>query len=295
MITCACDAAVHSRPSGVRQQISIENEMNIQPQGISLFGSIHQDEAICGHNASTITVPVSLCALSLSLHTHTVAPIPERHSGFVQLIPQSSCSSTTLLLLLSRACLGLQAPGVPGWDLDWVGMRGMRIRVWREVWEGAGSVSGWMRRLKSAEHDWPGLCPTRITAASQGADGLMLHRHRRPLLVRGPISQDDPLRAAQWPQPLSTALTWTLCVHFSWSTHSCGTWHLRAVCLTLNYWNHIIPACTTQWCNVKKQDNNLATVIKRSSDAGQLNTHCLYFKIQRAWNRDLKSGTHFVM
>lgn len=102
--------------------ISMENEMNIQPWVtvyLALLARTQQYVVITPRPVQYMQALVSL---------RTVAPIPGGRTGFV-LIPHSSRSGTTLLLLLSRVRLCLQAHRVPGWDPDWVGMRGMQIRV----------------------------------------------------------------------------------------------------------------------------------------------------------------------
>ncbi len=130
----------------------------------SLFGSARQDVAICGHNTSSITV----CVSSVSLHT--VTPIHGRHTRFVLLIPHPSCSGMTQWLLLGKAGLCLQAPGVPG------------CVECRSGWEGAGSVTNWMGRLRRAGRSQTGLQPTTITAASKGGQrgscSFVINTHR---------------------------------------------------------------------------------------------------------------------
>lgn len=110
---------------------------------------------------------------------HTVSVIHGRHTGFVLSIPCLSRSGTTLLLLLSRERLWLQAPRVLGWDPEWVGMRGMQVRVrgGRECHKLNEEIESeeWLT-WTSAHHDHSSIL--------RRAEGLMLLRHQHPLVKK---------------------------------------------------------------------------------------------------------------
>lgn len=229
MVSYACETVTLNATSCVRQHRHLNREWNEHStMSDSLFGSTSQDVAICGHNASSITVHASSC-----LSRRTVAPIPGGCNGFVPLIPHSSCSGTTLLLLLSGARLGLQAPRVPGWDPDWVGMRGMQI-----------GVRGGRERHKVNEEiesrAWLAFGPPRSQQHLKRAEGLLLLRHRHPLAMCGQINQDDPTNSSTVSSAhctdvdsYGTYCISTFCEYLFWSTHSCGNWHPRATHLQL--------------------------------------------------------------
>lgn len=165
--------------------------MDVQPQVTSLFSSACQDVAMCGHNAS----PITLCELFI----HTVAPIPGGHTEFMLLIPHSSRSGTTLLLLFGRACLCLHAPRVTGREQDWVGTHGMQMKtgdsgqgVSKIEW-GDWGVQAWLA--------WP-LAHQDHSSISVGG-GVYAPSSSTPTVVDqwAKMSRDPPT-AAWWPQPL---------------------------------------------------------------------------------------------
>lgn len=219
MVRHDCEPVTFNRISCLRQHRHFNRQWNEHSATSgSLFGSASQDVAICGHNASSTTVRVS------SVSLRTVTPIHGRRTRVVLLIPHSSCSSTTLLLLLSRVRLCLQAPRVPGWDPDWVGMCGMQIRVRggrechkvNEEIEQSGTWLAW----PSAHRD-----PGSIFRRAEGLCSFVINAHC-PWVDKPTNSSSD--------LSLCTDMDgWVLCVlsHFVslfWSTHSCGKWHLRA-------------------------------------------------------------------
>lgn len=168
--------------------ISIEKEMNNQTKADSLFGPAGRDVAICGHNSPSVTVRVS------SVSLHTVTPIHARHTAFRAAHP-------TLVMHPARHCCFCWAGGALACsdpECQAETRTGWACVECRSGWEGAGSVTNWMRRLRRAGHDWPGLWPATVTAASSGGQsGFLLLRHQRPPPMCGHISQDGPPTAAQ--------------------------------------------------------------------------------------------------
>lgn len=154
--------------------------MNIQ-LWLSLFGSAKQDEAICGPNTSvkagarSLTVSMihgtlDSCCSSHTCHDHTHT----RHCRFCWAGPAFACRHPEC-----------QAESWAGWAC-------VECRLGLQ---GAGSVTNWMRRLRT-RNDWPGLQPTTITAASQDTQ-----RGLRFLV----INTNWPIEARCSPQPLHTA------------------------------------------------------------------------------------------
>lgn len=189
-MSCPCKTASLNAISCVKQQREFNRAWNEHSTtSDSLFGSTTQDLTICGHNASFFTVQYYLS---------TLLPC------FLETSLDACCSSHTRHALARHCCF------------CWAG-RAFACRhpecqaeTWtrwacvecRSGWEGAGSVTQLNAEIEESEHDWPGLWPNAITAASQRAEGLLLLRHSHPLPMFGQISQDDPPTAAQWPQPL---------------------------------------------------------------------------------------------
>lgn len=203
--------------------ISTENKMNIQLWVTSLFGSARQNVAICGHNVSAIH-----CVRVLSILWPRFLE-GALHSCYSS---HTSCSGTTLLLLFSRACLSLQDPRVPGWDVNWVGMRGMQIRVRegrechklnKEI-EESGAWLAWPLNHdhSSISRGQRGLCSFVINAYCPCVDKSlkMTHQQQHSDLSLCPLHRS-------WLLGLVGHNVFSRFVsHLFWS-HSCGKWRLR--------------------------------------------------------------------
>lgn len=204
--------------------ISTENEMNIQLRVTSLFGSARQNVAICGHNVPSI---------------HYVKVLSILWPWFLESTLHSCCSSHTRHAQAQHCCFCLDGRALvcrpPECQAEtWTGWACVECR---SGWERAGSVTNWIRRLRSgAWLAWPlnhdhssisrgqrGLCSFVINAHCPCVDKplKMTHQQQHSDLNLCPVHRCG-LLGLMGHNVFSRFVS-----HLFWS-HSCVKWRPRA-------------------------------------------------------------------